>query len=251
MASTSEIALLQAAAGLALAGAPLYWLQGRTVRQRTPRLDEAPGQRSGTLPGSPPALRIVGLGESPMAAVGLQQQDEGVTPRLATQLAETTGQRIEWQTAARSGATARLTLETLLPQITKDRTDWVLVALGVNDCLALRSAKRWRETMEQLTSAIAHRLEPGGIIFTGIPPMQHFPALPFPLATMLGLRARLLDTVLAGLAASSDLLFHAPMTFVESPDGLFCRDGFHPNARAHQLWAGQLADLIHTAASGR
>ena len=33
------------------------------------------------------------------------------------------------------------------------------------------------------------------------------------------------------------------MNFVDHPDGLFCRDGFHPNARAHALWAEQLAAL--------
>lgn len=186
-----------------------------------------------------------------MAAVGLQQQDEGVTPRLAAQLAETTGRSIEWQTAARSGASARFTLETLLPQIIKGRTDWVLVALGVNDCLALSSAKQWRKTLERLTSAITHRLEPGGIVFTGVPPMQHFPALPAPLATMLGLRARLLDAVLAHFTEGDESLIHAPMDFVESPDGLFCRDGFHPNAPAHRLWAGQIADLIHATQAGR
>ncbi|NBB91814.1 MAG: SGNH/GDSL hydrolase family protein [Gammaproteobacteria bacterium] len=244
MASTRRIAVLEAAATLALVGAPLYWLQGRRVRRRTQRLEEAPGERAGALPGSPPNRRIVGLGESPMAAVGLDDQGAGVIPRLASLLAESSGRRVEWRTSARSGATARFTREVLLPRIEPGGVDRVIVALGVNDCLALRSSKRWLDELERLTSAIRERLEPGGIIFTGVPPMRHFPALPIPLATMLGLRARLLDASLARFTRTDASLVHAPMDFAQHPDGMFCRDGFHPNEAAHRLWAGQLAELV-------
>lgn len=239
--STSRLALLRAASALALAGAPIYWLQGRLVRGRTPRLAEAPGERTGVLPGEAPALRLVGLGESPMAAVGLEHQHQGVLPRLAALAAEASGRGIEWETAARSGATARETRQDLLPVIAPGPTDWVIVALGVNDCLALSSSGRWLDELERLASAIRDRLEPRAIIFTGVPPMRHFPALPVPLATMLGLRARLLDTSLARFTGTDAALHHAPMDFVERPDGMFCRDGFHPNEKAHELWACQLA----------
>lgn len=243
MVSNRRIAILEATAALALAGAPLYWLQGRLVRRRTPQLAEAPGERSGVFAGSQPVLRIVGLGESPMAAVGLSDQAAGLVPRLAAKLADRYGRRIEWQTAARSGATARLASEVLLPQ-TEPPADRVIVALGVNDCLSLSASKRWLDELDRLTSAIRERLEPAQIVFTGVPPMQHFPALPAPLATMLGSRARLLDARLARFTEADPTLVHAPMRFVASPDGLFCRDGFHPNEEAHRLWACQLAGLI-------
>jgi len=247
LASNSRIRLLQTAAALALAGAPVYWLQGRKLRRRVPRLEEAPGKRSGSLAGSGPALRIVGLGESPMAAVGLADQTEGVIPRLAATLHTASGRRIEWTTAAQSGATARFIREVLLPGIESTPIDLVIIALGVNDCLALSPARRWCAELERLLEAIDDRLGPGRIILTGVPPMQHFPALPFPLSTVLGLRAALLDAASSRLAASQAHVSHVPMDFVESPEGLFCRDGFHPNARAHALWARQLAATVNSA----
>ena len=250
MASTRSIAALRAAASLALVGAPIYWLQGRRVRRRTPRLDEAPGERSGALAGADPAVRIVGLGESPMAAVGLDDQAAGVVPRLAEVLAGRSRRRVEWRTAARSGATARHTRDVLLPGIGESPADWVIVALGVNDCLGLSSAKRWRDDLDRLTTDIRERLGPQGIVFTGVPPMRRFPALPAPLSAMLGLRARLLDGVLAQFTASDAMLVHAPMDFVDSPDGLFCRDGFHPNESAHSLWAAQLAGILSDRSAG-
>lgn len=250
MGSNSRLAFLEAANALALAGAPIYWLQGRLVRRRTPRLDEAPGERSGSLPGSQPSLHIVGLGESPMAAVGLDDQDAGVVPRLASLLADRSGRGVEWRTAARSGATARFTREVLLPQAGSGRVDHVIVALGVNDCLALSSSRGWRDELALLTAAIREHLDPQAIIFTGVPPMRRFPALPMPLAAMLGFRARLLDTVLAQFVERDNSLVHAPMNFVKRPDGLFCRDGFHPNERAHSLWAAQLAGIISDRSAG-
>lgn len=178
-----------------------------------------------------------------MAAVGLADQAEGMIPRLAAALNSATGRRIEWDTAAQSGATARFTREVLLPRIDSAPLDIAVVGLGVNDCLSLSSARRWRTELERLLDAIDQRQEPKRVILTGVPPMRHFPALPFPLSTMLGLRATLLDAVAARLADSRAHVCHAPMEFVENPDGLFCRDGFHPNARAHALWARQLAAI--------
>ncbi len=229
---------------MALAAAPVFWFQGRSVRRRTPRLDEANGERSGILAGSAPAYRIIGLGESPMAAVGLAKQSQGVIPQLATELAAASGQRVTWQTAAQSGATARFTTENLLRRVDTDPTDLVVIGLGVNDTLALSSAKRWEQDLQQLLDAIRRRLDPKRIIVTGVPPMQHFPALPFPLSAMLGLRAALLDSVLQCLTEHDADLLHAPMRFTDRPDGMFCSDGFHPNATAHKTWARQLAKLL-------
>ncbi len=244
MASTSRITLLRAAATLALAGAPLYWFQGRMVRRATPRLDEAPGNRAGVAPGPDPALRIVGLGESPMAAVGLADQVDGLVPRVAAKLSAACGRSVEWRTAARSGATARVARKTLLMELPASRADLVIVALGVNDCLAMTSTRQWRQELKQLASAIGSRLAPETIVFTGVAPMQHFPALPPPLATMLGLRAKLLDALLEQFTESSAAFVHVPMSFAAHPEGLFCRDGFHPNGSAHRLWADQVADIV-------
>lgn len=251
MASTSRVVVLRTAATLALAGAPLYWFQGRRVRRTTPRLDEAPGKRAGVVPGSAPALRIVGLGESPMAAVGLERQADGLVPQVARRLAAARGRRVEWRTAARSGATAGFTRKSLLTQLDAGGIDLAIVTLGVNDCLAMTSTTQWCRELKQLASAIRSRLDPETIIFTGVAPMRHFPALPVPLATMLGLRARLLDALLARFAESDAAFVHAPMSFAAHPDGLFCRDGFHPNESAHRLWADQVAGLVCARADSR
>lgn len=179
-----------------------------------------------------------------MAAVGLADQAEGLVPQLAARLASGSGQRVDWRTAAASGATARTAREGLLPTLKAGPVDWVIVGLGVNDSLGLSSARRWRTELRGLLDAVHDRLAPTRIILAGVPPMHRFPSLPAPLSTMLGARAALLDAVSQRLAKHDPVILYVPMNIGDHADDLFCRDGFHPNARAHSKWARQLARLI-------
>ncbi len=78
---------------LALVLSPVLARQGRRVRQRTPLLPEAAGERGGEagadLDGQP--LRLLVVGESTAAGVGVAHQDEGLAHRFATELAERRG----------------------------------------------------------------------------------------------------------------------------------------------------------------
>jgi lysophospholipase L1-like esterase len=247
---TDRTAFLQAAAGLSLLGAPVYWWQGRQLRRRLPRLEEAPGDRRGRHGVGTPDFRLVGVGESPMAAVGLTCQSEGLIPQIAARLAQRAGRAVEWETAARSGATARDCRHELLPALGLRRADAVVVALGVNDTLALHGARRWRGDLGDLLDAVGQRLQPEIIVLAGVPPMQAFPALPLPLSGMLGLRSALLDSVARNLARHEDRLRHRPMVLDAKQDALFCIDGFHPNAEGHARWADQLAETLTPHAAG-
>ncbi|QOC22320.1 SGNH/GDSL hydrolase family protein [Wenzhouxiangella sp. AB-CW3] len=231
-------------AALALVGAPAYLLQGRRVKRNTPRLPEAPGLRYGQIDGEQPPLRLLAVGESPLAGVGLDSADQTVIAGLAERLARQSGRATNWSIVARGGVTVADTCDQLLPQIPERSVDLVLIGLGVNDCLQLTGARGWQAGLATLFDGLTERCQPGRIVLSGVPPMQHFPALPQPLAGMLGLRARMLDAASAELAASRSDVIHAPMNFDGRSQELFCHDGFHPGVRGHQLWAEQLTELL-------
>ena len=50
----------------------------------------------------------------------------------------------------------------------------------------LISAKTWIKQQKQLFTQIQNHFQPKLIIVSGVPPMQHFPALPNPLAWLFG-----------------------------------------------------------------
>jgi lysophospholipase L1-like esterase len=241
---TDSLTRLKVLAGLALVGTPLYLLQGKRLRKNTPRLPEVSGPRHGLIKGEHPPLGLLAIGESPLAGVGLDSAEQTVIARLAIRLAEQSGRAARWSIVARGGVTVADTCAELLPQVPESEIDLVLIALGVNDCLQLTSARGWQAGLDELLDGLGKRCRPRLFVLAGVPPMQHFPALPQPLSGMLGLRARMLDAASAELASSRSDLIHVPMAFDGRSQELFCEDGFHPGAHGHRLWADQIAQVV-------
>jgi lysophospholipase L1-like esterase len=221
--------------------APVLLVQGTGVRRRTPVLPEAAGPRSGVVPGAAPPLTVAVLGESPAAGVGVATQEEALAARFAAALAGTSGREVRWRLSARTGTTAARALPRLVPGLAGPPADVVLVALGVNDTLRLRARAAWRRDVTALLDALGPLIAADGVVvLAGLPDLARFPTLPQPLRGLLGWHARALDDELDTLAARRPGVRHAPAPPLDAPD-LFAEDGFHPNAAAARIWAGELA----------
>lgn len=241
---------------LALLTAPVLLWQGLRIRRELPVLPEASGPRRGVESrggedrsedrGSEEELNLLVLGESTAAGVGVRTQADGLAPALAAELAARTGRPVAWSVVARTGTTARAALRALLPRLDQadlDQEDYdaILVTLGVNDVLRLRSRRAWRRDVAALLDALAGHLRPGGrIVVAGLPDLARFPSLPQPLRTVLALHARGLDRGLAQAAARSPHTVHAPAPPLGGDD-FFAADGFHPSGPGYAQWAEALA----------
>ncbi len=215
------------------------WLK-RTV----PRLPEAAGPRHGRVAGTSPGLKLLVLGESPTAGVGVDHQDQAVGACLAACLAARFGCEVEWRSLAANGLTAHALTSRLDAELAAAPVDIALIALGVNDSLHWHRPRRWRQDLKQLISLIEARCQPRLIVLSPVVPMASFPALPFPIRQLLGWKSAQLDAALATLADTDPRLSRPEVAFDGSLDGLFAADGFHPNAAGHKLWAEQLAEGI-------
>src|SRR5712692_5187709 len=200
-----------------LACLPLVWAQGTATRRRVPRLPPAKPPHHGLVPGMGRPIRVLAIGESPVAGIGLSRSDETVAAATARALASLTKRPIAWRGHGLSGATARDALQRLLPNIPPEPADLVIVAFGVNDADA-------------------------AVVIGAVASLVSFPALPWPLRTILGWRSAALQMAADGLAGRLPRLvvqrFAAPL----APD-LFASDGFHPNLQAHTLWGEEIATL--------
>jgi lysophospholipase L1-like esterase len=224
---------------------PVLLLQGRRTRRITPRLREATGPSQGiagqSRPGS--ALRILAVGESPVAGVGVDTHAQAVTACFAEALSASTGRPVAWQAAGRNGAVARDAIRELLPSIPSKQMDIVLLCFGVNDTTAFAPATRWKNDMQAVIDLVRERFTPQLVLLSGVPPMQHFPALPQPLRWVLGMKAAVLDRTASALAAGSATLLHVPLAIDPRTPGMMAHDGYHPSAAGCIAWAGVLADL--------
>jgi lysophospholipase L1-like esterase len=185
---------------------------------------------------------LLAIGESPVAGIGLSRSDESVAAATARALARVTRRPIAWRAHGLSGATARDGLKELLPSIAPEPADLMIVAFGVNDATAYRSPRVFADDLVALVTAARKRVGDAAVIIGAVAPLVAFPALPWPLRTILGWRSAALQ------AAADQLTGRLPRVVVErfsvpfGPD-LFASDGFHPNLLAHRLWGEEIAAL--------
>ncbi len=239
---------------LALPLAPVLIWQGRRVRRDTPKLPEADGPRTGLdnankidkphEPGEPKQpLRLLILGDSSAAGVGASHQGEALSGQLRACLTSTIAVPLHWRLVARTGIATGEALS-LLDEAMPDqpqRFDIALVALGVNDVTALRGVSRWLADVDRVCARLRERHSVKQLIWSGLPPMHRFPALPQPLRTVMGLHARALDRALAAHFSrdgSANWRRHIAMPLM--PEGAVASDGFHPGPLAYARWAQTL-----------
>ncbi len=229
------------AAALSLGLAPIALPQGLLLRKRATRLAEAQGERQGEIAGSGEVIRLLAVGESPLAAVGLADPSETVAHHLAAHIAQASGRPTHWRILARGGYTADAVRRRLVPELETWAADLILIGLGVNDSIRLRSARRWQRDLTLLIADLHQRTGPTPVLLAGVPDMHHFPLLPPALKLLLGSRSRLLDLAATELAMQRAQTRYVSMQLDARSGELFCEDGFHPNAQGHALWAEQLA----------
>lgn len=232
---------------IALPLLPLLSMQGKRTRRITPRLPEAAGPRSGLVEcagsiASP--LTLLGLGESPVAGVGVALQEQAITARFGQALSAQLQRPLAWQAYGKNGATIADALADLVPQLppvsVQKPVDIVLLAFGVNDTTAFHSSARYREHLQQLLQTLTTRVQPGLIVIAGVPPLHLFPALPQPLRYVLGMKAKSLDQTGRNLAATIPGTLYVPIASDNARRELMATDGYHPSALGVAEWAQQL-----------
>ncbi|MFZ6843530.1 SGNH/GDSL hydrolase family protein [Undibacterium sp. RuTC16W] len=235
---------------IALPLLPLLSWQGKRTRANTPRLPEASGlphglcKFTGTNNANYQTLRLISIGESTVAGVGVDTYEQSITGQFAHQLSTQLKTNVAWQALGKNGADIAEGIATLLPQLpdASPNPDILLIAFGVNDTTAFRSNAAFRTNLTQLTDALEKRLSPKLILISGVPPMHAFPALPQPLRMVLGLKARSLDKVARQLAKERPGLLHVPTTLDIQDTTLMAHDGYHPSAKGAQAWGRQLTN---------
>ncbi|WP_238870598.1 SGNH/GDSL hydrolase family protein [Halopseudomonas maritima] len=207
------------------------------VKRTALRLPDAAAPWQGVVPapaGSLQApLRLLLIGESTVAGVGVDCQRQALSGQLALQLSQQLGRAVQWQAAGRNGAVAADCLQDLLPQVVDRHWDLALIVLGVNDTTHLTPRPRWRRNLQSLVEQLNGCV--GQVMLTEVPPLGHFRALPQPLRGWFGLRAGLMNRDVQQVAAeqgagylSLDMPFEAHY---------LARDGYHPSAEGYRLWA--------------
>lgn len=118
--------------------------------------------------------------------MGAASQDEALCGRLVAELSPR--RTLDWRLEARTGYTTA-DAHAHLAALPEDRFDVVVLSLGVNDVTGGLGRARWLARQAALADMLRERFAPQAVLFTALPPMHLFPALPQPLRWYLGARA--------------------------------------------------------------
>ena len=143
---------------------PVLLLQSRHLRKTALRLPEAAGPREGSIPSSnlTRPLRLLFLGDSSAAGVGVARQEQALALQTSELLAARLDVPVEWQLLAKSGVNTQQALK-LLPRGLLKPIDVLITALGTNDVTSQRSASQFladyhgHRAVESHRSAVARK----------------------------------------------------------------------------------------------
>ena len=221
---------------------PVIVAQGVIVKQRTPKLLEPIGERQGVVGfGRPLSLLI--LGDSAAAGVGVEYQHQALSGVLLSQLMNE--YQLTWALHAKTGDNTRQVIDAinaLEPKV----YDVIVTSIGVNDVTKLTSTRLWIKQQKQLFTELRKKFDPKLIIVTGVPPMQHFPALPHPLAWIFGKHAQQMNKKLQGYLSTEPIFkfIEFDLEHFQEMNLPMAIDGFHPSKEIYEIWGKQVASLV-------
>lgn len=215
-------------------GLPVVPVQGMRLMRSIPRFPDADGI-TGQVGSGPRRMKVVTLGDSVTAGYAIAHHRASVAGQLALRLADRFGATVQWEACAVSGATAGAALDLVDADVLAD-ADLIFISIGVNDVKNLHTVARFRRELEALLDATLAAAPQGRVCLLGIPPLDHFPAFPRPLADALGWRGRVFDAVGVAAIAARERAFRIETDEPLSPE-MFAGDGFHPSEVLHAAFA--------------
>ncbi len=221
---------------------PVYVWQGIRVRMRIERMLPARVPTTGLIEGNSPEVRLLVIGDSTVASVGMEKLDDTMGFSIARAVHERTGGPVLWRTVGANSATAGDLRDHIVPHIEpRDWTD-VVISVGINDMKNFHVVGRFKRNFGSLIYAVRTRFPNARVIWCPIPDMRQCPALPDQLGRVLAARAELINEMGARMCQERGAIVTDPVHI--DTDDAFARDGFHPNGNGYRIWGDHFARWI-------
>lgn len=232
------------------------YYQGKQIRASVPQLPEAKGIEGQYKSNrrNEKALRIISIGESTIAGVGVQTHEEGFTGTFAKELSDLLDVGIIWKVYARSGYTAKRVERKIIPKITENQADLIIVGLGGNDAFTLNRPWKWKTEIHSLIKEIKSKFPEAIIVFCNMPPIKEFPAFTPLIKFTVGNLVEILGEELKRVVKDfQDVVYFGEKITLNGwidkfqltvEKGAFFSDGVHPSKLTYQTWARNIANEV-------
>ncbi len=228
---------------------PILWIQGIYLRKNALRLTTPIDDEFGKIEGGNESISVLGIGESPMAGVGISKNSKTLTALASEELSKLTKSSVNWRILAQSGLTL-YELNKFVSKKSPSNVDLIFVAIGGNDIFNLTAPWIWLNHLEICVKYFFKNEESPIILFSAVPCVGRFPAIPNPLRLFFGYWELILQNSLKLFVSKKKNVYLLKERF---PDGreYFLEDGIHPSMLAYNLWSKKLASLSSLLMSDR
>lgn len=224
---------------VAVALAPIILPQTVKLRRVVPLLPEPPQPWEGG--GGTDPIRVLVLGDSMAVGVGVDDAHEGLAGHLAQALTARMERPVRWRARGRNGATARDVIRDFLADALTEPTDVVMISLGANDSMQVRSHRAFRRDIKRILHDVFAAHPEAIVLISALPAFHRFDLLPEPLRSTLYLHAQSLE-VSARRALERYPRAHMTPPLPPYSAEFFATDDFHPSANGYQKWAQFIVD---------
>jgi lysophospholipase L1-like esterase len=233
-----------------LVGLGVLAVEGLVAARRQYVSTDAAPSVSGTFgAGKNPTVRLLMLGDSTAAGLGVLETEETVGGRLA-ELIASTGRRVQLDSVAVAGSR----VADLGPQVSRalvrSAPDIAVILIGANDATHFTPL----DELERNINLAVRRLTTAGsaVVVGTCPDLGAARNFAQPLRELVGWAGRRVAAsseaaTVDGGGVAVDLAARTGPVFRADP-GTFSEDGYHPSADGYQLWALALYPAVYEAA---
>lgn len=222
---------------------PVYVWQGLSVRRRTERLLPAEGPVLHEIRGKGEPVRLLVLGDSSAASVGIASSEGGLAARLAEGIARDTGRPVTWRAAGFNSATSGQLRDHVVPNLAPDPWTHIVLSVGTNDAKNFHTVARFKREFGGLLYAVRAKWPQARVVWSPVIDMRRVPALPPLLGRILEIRAGAINAMGAALCFERGAVPAARLPIIDPAAG-FSTDGFHASEAGYRAWAEHLLPLI-------
>jgi|TARA_B110000967_G_C18891475_1_gene567676 lysophospholipase L1-like esterase len=233
---------------------PIMYLQGKKIRKNTPKLSEARNPQGYIKTAAEKTLKILAIGESTIAGIGVDFHENGFIGSLAKEISEKTNSSILWRVYAKSGYTAKMVRKKIVPEIEDSNADIIVIGLGGNDAFKLNSPEIWMVNINLLIKDLKRKFPKTPIYFTNMPPIKEFPAFTKIIKFLIGNLVEILGKRLyKKVKNNKNVHFNNEIISIETwkerykikgYSTTFFSDGVHPSKLTYQIWGKDMATFI-------
>lgn len=222
---------------------PVYIWQGLGVRRRTPRMLPAGGPVRHHIDGAEPEIRLLVLGNSSAASVGIESSEQGLAAELSRLIAARTGRAVTWRAAGFNSATSGQIRDQVLPNFAPETWTHIVVSIGTNDAKNFHSVPRFKREFGGLLYGLRAKWPEARLVWSPVVEMTRVPALPTLLGKILEIRAQAINARGEALCFERGALPATRLPILDPAAG-FSIDGFHASAAGYAAWAEHLLPLV-------